>query len=199
MRDDLHVGLRLPPRWKSVVRCLAERDWRGRAPSKARDALARELLESIRPGVLQNVRAAFDRGGAADLFRPDGAVQKDALTSIRRARQLTPAESKLIDYLEAHEANLNALNRHQAFAQSLQFVAEEQFEGVAREIIHHVSQKSVRDVPEVRGCLDFIASSLDVAAMCRDLAAGALQVAPRVRRPPIDIENEDLRPEAKRE
>ena len=198
MRDDLHVGLPLPPPWKGVLKAMTDSDWRDKAASKAHDALARELLSNIKPATIQAVQNAVINGLTSDLFGTQSGGDPSPLWAVRRDRSLNPLESRFVDHIESRLTGQNALGCEEIVAQSLDSLTREQLDGIGNAIIQHVALKSVRDATEARSRLGQLTRQIDTTAMSRDLAKGELRVQKSERRKPIDL-NEDLRPEANRD
>lgn len=194
MRDDLHVGAPLKPRWRGVIKAMTREGWQEEAVAHADRAIIRDVLDLVRPsflgGVIDLVRAA----SSPTFFGPPTPLNLGkAFEQLERKHCPNQLEAKCLAHLKLSMGNLNALNSHQVVEGSITNGVREFMGGIKDDTLLHIAEKSFSDLKEARRRLSKIISSVGVEALTKKLVEGTLQAPPRIRRKPVDLDNEDLR------
>lgn len=159
MRDDLHRGAPVSPRWRNVIRrCARDADWRSEGPRAFAAAVAADLNEQVSR---ETLRVMQDRVACGAVPLPS----TDAETWL--GRHLTPIENHAARALMRDQQQGGS--RESAVERALGVAAVQHVDTVARQISAHIQAKAAKSHPEfaARGRVVFERSGVVRAAAQR--------------------------------
>lgn len=175
MRDDLHKGAPVSPRWRSFIKiCSREADWFSSGPRRAEAALVSDLQRELSTNFIGSLGVISTSNQSTLLLAP--VVQPHVRTQL---------DGLIVNHLSCapHYAQASELISNAVVDALNDWGAR-----MLRSIESHVQEKSPKDRPELMRRMKDILDQLSLSDIAREVAAGRYPKHSRKRIAPVDLD-----------
>lgn len=185
MRDGLHHGAPVGPRWKSAIRDLAERaDFAEAGARRISAAVLAELKSELRPTLIDALLREVDRS-CQSLF-PDPLAGADRSPPAGLRNDLNDAEQAVVS---AARRRIRAGGEAKELVQAaVGDVVQERLDANRRQALAHVRTKAPRDASDFQDRWIAAEALLDRRQLSRTLVEKSTSPVIRAKEPPLDLD-----------